>query len=134
MLTSTQKNQVLEFVRSLKSNSFTFRDVVRALDLDSDDRRSLQRYLDELDSEGIIHRIRRGRYSLPTRENLVSGTLHCHRDGYGFLVPDDRSVHKEDIFIPARNMEDALHEDRVLVKVAARKRPVKRNFRGRRIQ
>ena len=135
MLTNTQKDQVLRLARSLKSNSFTFRDVVRALDLDSDDRRSLQRYLDELDSEGIIHRIRRGRYSLPTRENLVSGTLHCHRDGYGFLVPDDRSVHKEDIFIPARNMEDALHEDRVLVKVARKKKPpARRSFRGRRIR
>src|SRR5512136_1890979 len=114
MLTNTQKNQVLQFVRSLKSNSFAFRDVIRALDLDSDERRSLQRHLDELDSEGIIHRVKRGRYALPAKENLVSGTLSCHRDGYGFLVPDDRSIYKEDIFIPARNMEDALHDDRVL--------------------
>ena len=132
MLTSTQKTQVLEFVRSLQSNGFTFRDVVRVLDLDSDDRRSLQQYLDELDSEGIIHRVKRGRYALPTRENLVSGVLNCHRDGYGFLVPDDRSVFKEDIFIPARNMEDALHEDRVLVKVSMKQRPARRGFRGRR--
>ena len=132
MLTSTQINQVLDFVRSLRSNGFTFRDVVRALDLDSDDRRSLQRYLDELDSEGIIHRIRRGRYALPAAENLISGTLNCHRDGYGFLIPDDRRVFKEDIFIPARNMEDALHEDRVLVKVSMKKRPPRRGFHGRR--
>lgn len=132
MLTNTQKNQVLQFIQSVKSSSFTFRDVVRALDLDSDDRRSLQHHLDELDSEGIIHRIKRGRYSLPAKENLVSGTLSCHRDGYGFLIPDDRSVYKEDIFIPARNMEDALHQDRVLVKVAEKKRPQRRGFRGRR--
>lgn len=134
MLTKTQKEQVLEFVQALQGNSFTFRDVVRALDLESDDRRNLQRYLDELDSEGLIHRVRRGRYSLPARENLVSGTLVCHRDGYGFLVPDNRAVFKEDIFIPARNMEDALHEDRVPVKVAKRKQPPGRAPRGRRIR
>jgi ribonuclease R len=133
MLTNTQKNQVLQYIRSLQIHSFTFRDVVRALDLDSDDRRSLQRYLDELDSEGIIHRIKRGRYALPVRESLISGTLICHRDGYGFLVPDDRSVYKEDIFIPARNMENALHEDRVLVKVAPKKQTARRGFRGRHI-
>jgi ribonuclease R len=133
MLTNIQKNQVLQFVRSLKTNSFTFRDVVRSLDLESDERRSLQHHLDELDSEGIIHRIKRGRYALPARQNLVSGTLSCHRDGYGFLIPDDRSIYKEDIFIPARNMEDALHEDRVLVKVARKKQPTRRGFRGRRI-
>ena len=133
MITNTQKNQVLQFVQSLKTHSFSFRDVVRALDLDSDERRSLQRYLDELDSEGVIHRIKRGLYALPAREKLISGVLSCHRDGYGFLIPDDRSTHKEDIFIPSRNMEDALHEDRVLVKVSRKRLQARRGFRGRRI-
>ena len=129
MLTNSQKNQVLQFVRSLKTHSFTFRDAVRVLDLDSDERRSLQRYLDDLDSEGIIHRARRGQYTIPAKENLVAGTLSCHRDGYGFLIPDDRSVYKEDIFIPARNMEDAMHGDRVLVKVASKKRQIRKSYR-----
>ncbi len=129
-LTQNQKDRVVQLIRSLKTNSFTFRDTVRWLDLDSDDRRSLQRFLDELDAAGIIRRVKRGRYSLPARENLVSGILACHRDGYGFLIPDDRTQYKEDIFIPARNMEDALHEDRVLVKVATKQ--VRPHHRGRR--
>ena len=129
-LTQNQKDRVVQLLRSLKTNSFTFRDTVRWLNLDSDDRRSLQRFLDELDAAGIIRRVRRGRYSLPARENLVSGILTCHRDGYGFLIPDDRTQYKEDIFIPARNMEDALHEDRVLVKVATKQ--VRQHHRGRR--
>jgi ribonuclease R len=133
MLTQDQKIRVLQFIRSLKSSSFTFRDVVRFLDLESDNRRSLQLFLDELDSDEIIHRVKRGRYSLPERENLVSGVLHCHRDGYGFLIPEDRTAHKKDIFIPARGMEDALHEDRVLVKLVRKKRPIRRAPRGRRI-
>jgi ribonuclease R len=131
MLTKTQKDAVLQFIRSLETRSFTFRDVVRFLDLDSDDRRSLQHFLDELDSEEIIHRVKRGQYSLPVRENLVSGVLKCHRDGYGFLIPDDRTISKEDIFIPARNMGDALHDDRVLVRVM-KKKPVRRSRHGRR--
>jgi ribonuclease R len=134
MLTQTQKNQVIQFIRSLKTNGFTFRDVVHTLNLDSDDRRSLQHFLDELDSEGMIHRIKRGRYALPARESLVSGTLSCHRDGYGFLIPDDRVRNKEDIFIPARNMEDALHGDRVLIKLAQKKLPVRRHPRGSRVR
>jgi ribonuclease R len=134
MLTQTQKDQVFQFIRSLKKNGFTFRDVVRVLNLGSDDRRSLQHYLDELDSEGIIHRIKKGRYSLPSRENLVSGVLSCHRDGYGFLVLDDRTLFKEDIFIPGRNMEEALHGDRVLVRVERRKPPARRNFGRQRIR
>ncbi len=134
MLTQTQKDRIFQFLQSLKANHFTFRDVVRFLDLDSDDRRSLQVFLDELDSEGIIHRVKRGRYSLPDREDLVPGILNCHRDGYGFLIPDDRTRHREDIFIPARNMEDALHEDRILVKLVRKRRPERRGFHGRRIR
>lgn len=130
MLSQSEKDRTLEFIRSLRKTSFTFREVVRALDLDSDDRRSLQNFLDELDLEGMIQRIKRGRYTLPSKENLVSGTLICHRDGYGFLVPDDRTRCKEDVFIPARNMEDALHEDRILAKVSSRKRRAQPSFRG----
>jgi ribonuclease R len=131
MLTNTEKKEVLQFIQSVKSRSFTFRDVVRALGLESDERRSLQRYLDELDSEGVVHRIKRGRYTLPVRENLVAGVLSCHRDGYGFLIPDDRKAFQEDIFVPARNMEEALHGDRVMVKVERKKRPARRGSRRR---
>jgi ribonuclease R len=130
MLTQSQKDHVLKYIRSLAVKSFTFRDVVRILDLSSDDRRSLQHFLDELDTEEIIHRVKKGRYAIPARENLVSGILSCHRDGYGFLIPEDRATHKDDIFIPARNMEDALHEDRVLVKVIRKRYPARRVIRG----
>ncbi len=117
MLTQAQKDGVLRFIRSLKTDRFTFRDVVRAVDADSNQRRNLQKFLDELDSEGVVRRVKKTLYMLPARENLVSGVLQCHRDGYGFLIPDDRVRQKEDIFIPARNMGEAVHEDRVLVKV-----------------
>jgi ribonuclease R len=131
LLIPAQKDAVIQFIHALKTQSFTFRDVVRHLELDSDDRRSLQRYLDELDSQGIVHRIKRGRYSLPSREKLLSGMLTCHKDGYGFVAPEDTSLFKEDIFVPARNMGEALHGDRVLLKVARKKVPPKHRFRGR---
>ncbi len=134
MVTQAQKDQVLQYIHSLQKNGFTFRDVVRFLDLDSDDRRNLQHFLDELDSEGIIHRIKKGRYILPSRENLVSGVLSCHRDGYGFLVLDDRTLFKEDLFIPGRNMGEALHGDRVLVRVERKKPPERRSFGRRRVR
>jgi ribonuclease R len=131
LLTKTQKDQVLQFIAGLQKHSFTFRELVRYLELDSDDRRSLQRFLDELDEQEVIHRIKRGRYALPAKENLISGLLNCHRDGYGFVTPDDRSLYKEDIFIPGRNMEEALHGDRVLIKVARKKIPEHRSGKRR---
>jgi ribonuclease R len=132
LITQAQKDSVFRFIRSLKTRSFTFRDIVRFLDLESEERRSLQHYLDELDSEGIIHKAKRGQYSLPTRESLISGVLTCHRDGYGFVTPDDKSQFDKDIFIPPRNMEEALHGDRVLIKVARKTRSARHGLRGRR--
>ncbi|HSW39111.1 MAG TPA: RNB domain-containing ribonuclease, partial [Acidobacteriota bacterium] len=132
MLTKTQKEQVLKFISAHTSKTFTFRDLVRSLDIGSDDRRSLDRHLDGLDKEGVIRRIKRNCYSVAAREDLVAGTVHCHRDGYGFLLPEDRRRYREDIFIPARNMEDALHEDRVLVKIEKKRMPPKRGHRARR--
>ncbi len=129
-MTTSQKQEVLRFIQSVKSHSFAFRDMVRFLDLESDDRRSLQRYLDELDAQEVIHRVKRGLYALPSRESLVAGVLICHRDGYGFVAPDDRTFHKQDIFVHARNMDEAMHGDHVLIKVARKKKPPRRGSRG----
>ena len=48
--------------------------------------------------------------------------LSCHRDGYVFVAPDDRSLYKQDVFVHVRNMDEAMHGDRVLIKVSAKKR------------
>jgi ribonuclease R len=132
-LTPAQKQDVLRFVQTVKTGSFAFRDLVRHLDLGSEERRSLERHLDELDARGVIHKVRRGRYSTSRNESLVSGVLVCHRDGYGFVTPDDRAAYRQDIFIPPRNMADAMHGDRVLIKVSTAARPVRRGQRRPRV-
>lgn len=44
------------------------------------------------------------------KQETVTGRLSCHRDGYGFVIPDDGG---EDLFIPARYLRENLHGDRV---------------------
>ncbi|HEX5481620.1 MAG TPA: VacB/RNase II family 3'-5' exoribonuclease [Terriglobia bacterium] len=49
-----------------------------------------------------------------SRSNVVSGRLIGHRDGYGFVVPDEPVPGSDgDIFIPPDAMKDAMHGDRV---------------------
>ena len=53
---------------------------------------------------------------------LVSGRLIGHRDGFGFVVPDQpMGATAQDIFIPANGMGSALHGDRVDVHVVRAK-------------
>ncbi len=50
---------------------------------------------------------------------LVSGRLVCHRDGYGFVITDRPVMGVEgDVYIGAVQMGDAMHGDRVEIRVA----------------
>lgn len=47
----------------------------------------------------------------------VTGRLSTHRDGYGFVIPDEGG---DDVFIPARYLRDNMHGDRVVVRLQSR--------------
>jgi len=70
----------------------------------------------------------------PPQSNIVTGRLVGHRDGYGFVVPDQPVAGTDqDIFIPPRASGPALHGDRVEVQVV-RSRPDWRPRFSRRAQ
>jgi len=50
------------------------------------------------------------------RRYTITGRLSCHRDGYGFVVPDEGG---DDVFVPARYLRENLHGDRVTARVEA---------------
>jgi ribonuclease R len=50
--------------------------------------------------------------------NEITGRLVLHHDGYGFVVPDPPVPWLDrDVFIPRDGVEDAMHGDRVLVRI-----------------
>jgi ribonuclease R len=53
-------------------------------------------------------------YCLLERLPLVVGTVSSHKDGFGFLLPEDGS---DDVFLPYRQMRQVMHGDRVAVRV-----------------
>jgi len=70
----------------------------------------------------------------PLQSNIVTGRLVGHRDGYGFVVPDQPLPGTDqDIFIPPGAAGPALHADRVEVQVV-RSRPDYRSRFSRRAQ
>ena len=73
--------------------------------------------------DGQLIRNRRDQYLLTDRTVVLTGTVQGHRDGFGFLRPDDGS---EDLYLSPVQMRECMHGDRVAV------RPGGMDPRGRR--
>ncbi len=75
--------------------------------------------LEGLEKKGEILKIGHRRYGLTKKMNLVVGRLACHPDGYGFVIPDEG---KGDVFIAPRYLKEAMHGDRVVVRLEKKRR------------
>ncbi len=75
---------------------------------------ALTRRLRAMERDGQIIRNRRGEYGLLRKMDLIRGRIIAHRDGFGFLVPDEEG---EDLFLSPREMRALMHGDRAVVRV-----------------
>ncbi len=75
---------------------------------------ALRRRLQAMERDGQLISDRKGAYSLVDATNLIAGRIQGHRDGYGFLCPDDDS---EDVFLNHRQMRTVLDGDKALVRL-----------------
>ncbi|MGC1371818.1 MAG: RNB domain-containing ribonuclease, partial [Candidatus Sulfotelmatobacter sp.] len=120
---------ILKHIARQPRRSAGFKQLVRELGLHGDARRDLDAQLEKLVASGQLLQLNSDRYALPQAaadKNLVSGTLTMHRDGFGFVIPDPKSLNASlksrlvgDIFIPPHAIGNAMHGDRVLVDIAA---------------
>ncbi len=74
----------------------------------------LTRRLNAMERDGQIKPNRNGYYQLTHQPNFIEGRVSGHREGYGFLTPDDGG---DDIFLPEREMQKVLHGDRVQIRI-----------------
>jgi ribonuclease R len=85
-----------------------------ALDVKPEELDGLTRRLNAMERDGQIRPNRSGQYQLAHQPNFIEGRVSGHREGYGFLTPDDGSA---DIFLPEKEMQKVLHGDRVQIRI-----------------
>ena len=78
-------------------------------------RQGLQNQLKKLVRNGRLLLNRKNEYCLIKKIDAVVGKIAAHRDGFGFLIPDEGG---EDIFMPPHEMRQLLDGDRVAVHLA----------------
>src|SRR5215469_10051078 len=104
-----------------------FKQLVRELGARGNARRELADELARLVKHRKLVQTTKDRFAIPraaAQKDLISGRLSMHRDGYGFVTPDDDRVRAEingDIFINPNNVGAAMHGDRVLIEIERRK-------------
>ena len=81
------------------------------------------RRLAAMERDGQLMPNRKGVLLLANKLDFIAGRVVGHRDGYGFLIRDDRSG--PDIWLAPKEMLKVLHGDRVLVK------PTGTDYRGK---
>ncbi len=118
----TDRELVARIARSAGQKA-GYKQLVRELSMGGGrERRLLLEQLARLTARGELVKLDREHWSIPrpvgTRENLATGRLDLHRDGYGFVRPNARQASgEEDIYIPPNEINGAMQGDQVLVEV-----------------
>jgi len=85
-----------------------------ALGVPPDELTGLMRRINAMERDGQVKLDSEGFYHVQSQDNFIAGKVSCHRDGYGFLIPEDGSG---DLFLSEREMQRVLNGDRVLARV-----------------
>ncbi|MDR0779128.1 MAG: ribonuclease R [Pseudomonadales bacterium] len=76
---------------------------------------ALQRRLGAMTRDGQLISNRRGVFGLVNKMNLIKGRISGHKDGFGFMLPEDGSP---DLFLSPKQMRQVFDGDVVLAKVS----------------
>jgi len=91
-------------------------ELVAEFGLNTDEQlEALRRRLRAMERDGQLIYTRRGTYAPVDKLDLILGRVSGHRDGFGFLVPDDGS---DDLFLSPAQMRLVFDGDRALARVA----------------
>ena len=118
---------ILKHIARQSKRQAGYKQLVRELGLHGEERRELNDHLHKLVKSGALIPVDSDRYALPQAaadKNLIAGRLTMHRDGFGFVIPDAKSLPATlksklagDIFIPPHQIGNAMHGDLVLVDI-----------------
>jgi ribonuclease R len=125
----TSRGEILRLIREHVHHPATARELSKLLRIPREERASFKRHLKDLVAEGELLQIRGNRFGVPEKMDLVVGRLQTNPSGFGFVVPEHaRPGDAQDIYIPAHNLQEAMHGDRVVARVERR---TDRGFEGR---
>lgn len=81
----------------------------------ADELEALRRRLRAMERDGQLVFNSRQKYCIEEGQNIITGRVIGHHEGFGFLKPEDGS---DDLFLSPREMRPLMHNDRVSVRIS----------------
>ena len=111
--TIPSREEILAQFRSAKG-PLAAADLARALKVKPAAQEVLGRRLNAMERDGQIRSDASGTYQLADQSGFITGRVSAHRDGYGFVIPDEGG---DDLFLNDKEMNKVLNGDRVRARV-----------------
>ena len=108
------KKNILNILLKAPKNTLSQKELIKRLKARKNDVGAIKILIREMSNQGEIIRIKAKRYCLPKIPDKIEGKLSVTQKGFGFVITNDEN---EDIFIGRRSMADAIHGDKVIVKI-----------------
>ena len=109
------KANIIEFMEEKLYKPMLKEELAIQFGIKEKDMNAFYKVLEEMEKEGIIIKTRNDRYGLIHRMNLIVGKIEGNEKGFAFLIPEEKG--RDDIFIPAEELNGAIHGDRVIVRI-----------------
>lgn len=105
---------LLQQIDENKLNYLNYNQVVKILaELNRESEVKIRKEIDKLLTEGFLVNTSKKKIATSKAVGLLTGQITITPKGYGFFIPDDKSV--PDIFIPVEQLNGAMHNDKVVV-------------------
>ena len=111
------RDHVLALMRERVHHPAAIRELLQVLKIPREERATFRRHIKSLVGSGDLIQIRGHRFGLPEKMDLYVGRLQTHSAGYGFVAPERPLESGGDIYISGPLMNEAMHGDRVVVRV-----------------
>jgi len=116
----TLKEQIINILKNSNGNSYYEQDFIKMLNItDSQKEQELQKKLKELTDDATLYKSeKKNKYCLFQDSHLLKGVVDLTNKGDAYIIIDGES---EDIFVSKKDLNGALNEDTVAIKLLRRK-------------
>jgi ribonuclease R len=113
--------QIQSILTGNPQQAFNYKQISKKLNIsESSEKRMTSEILSELAGKGTILEVYQGKYRSKANARVyIIGTVDMTRMGYGFISSEDM---EDDVFVSAKNLNTALHGDKVKVWLYAKRK------------